>query len=122
MEMMRTTDIVFPPKAQVQGEKNNTFTKGGSGDPSVLLDPDYVWKIDSNLRLLIEVKPHWSFPSGCNLAEQYLVDIQNSNDSKVIRAVQQGDLNDPHLDPLTLISLRLLFLQFIEIFLLEYAA
>ncbi|KAJ3054907.1 hypothetical protein HDU99_007671, partial [Rhizoclosmatium hyalinum] len=58
----------------------------GDGDSSVILEPDYVWKLltDPNCNLLIEVKPFWLFPEQVDLAAQYEKDLTTSKDPLAI--------------------------------------
>ena len=97
----------------------NEFSNGTSGEPSVVLDPDFVWIAGTSVRLVVEVKPFWSFPYERNLVLAYTRDIRRSKESKIVRGVQQGiskinlTLNN---------SLRIRFLQYVEVLLPYYAA
>lgn len=68
--------------------------KRPAGDTQVLFNPDIVWKIgaelNSNLGLVIEVKPWWSFDCIDDIVEQYHEDIgKEAKDTKVVKALQQ---------------------------------
>ncbi|ORY40670.1 hypothetical protein BCR33DRAFT_356201 [Rhizoclosmatium globosum] len=58
----------------------------GDGDSSVILEPDYTWKLltHPNCNLPIEVKPFWLFPEQVDLAAQYEKDLSTSKDPPVI--------------------------------------
>lgn len=68
--------------------------KRPAGDNQVLFNPDIVWKIgaelNSNLGLVIEVKPWWSFECIDDIVVQYHEDIEKeAKDTKVVKALQQ---------------------------------
>ena len=76
-------------------EISSQFERPG-GDNQVLFDPDIVWKIGgeqiSDLGLVVEAKPWWSFEIFDNVVDQYKEDTENNPtapDSKLVKALQQ---------------------------------
>ncbi|ORY30468.1 hypothetical protein BCR33DRAFT_566381 [Rhizoclosmatium globosum] len=79
---------------------DSSFSRG-KGDSSVILEPDYIWKVlvenrkQAHFRLPVEVKPFWSFPRNVNLAVKYLSDLEDSKaksgstESVTVRGVNQ---------------------------------
>ena len=83
-----------PLKALLRALGITSLFKRPAGDNQVLFNPDIVWKIgaelNSNLGLVIEVKPWWSFDCIDDIVEQYHEDVEKeAKDTKVVKALQQ---------------------------------
>ena len=73
---------------------SSLFERPGE-DNQVLFDPDIAWKIggelNSDLGLVVEAKPWWSFEIVDDVVGQYKIDTEHSStqDSKLVKALQQ---------------------------------
>jgi hypothetical protein len=87
-------NFALPLESLLRALEIPSLFKRPAGDNQVLFNPDIVWKIgaelNSNLSLVIEVKPWWSFDCIDNIVDQYHEDTdKTTKDTKVVKALQQ---------------------------------